>query len=71
MNLDIDIGAEAQDYSEVARKESLSLIEQEMLKLEGMTREIVDGMDYLKRRETRMRDTNGKTNSVFALSGAG
>lgn len=30
-----------------------------MRKLEGVVKEITDEMDYLKRREERMRDTNG------------
>lgn len=30
-----------------------------MRKLEQMTREIVTDMNYLKKREERMRDTNG------------
>jgi hypothetical protein len=31
-----------------------------MRKLEGIVKEIVDEMDYLKRREERFQDTNGK-----------
>lgn len=34
-----------------------------MRKLEQMTREIVTDMNYLKKREERMRDTNGTYNS--------
>lgn len=30
-----------------------------MRKLEGVVKEITDEMDYLKKREERMRDTNG------------
>lgn len=30
-----------------------------MRKLEGVVKEIVDELNYLKRREARMRDTNG------------
>lgn len=32
-----------------------------MRKLEQMTREIVADMNYLKKREERMRDTNGQS----------
>jgi hypothetical protein len=31
-----------------------------MRKLEGIVKEIVDEMDYLKKREERFQDTNGK-----------
>jgi hypothetical protein len=51
--------------SAIANQESLSILEVEMLKLEGVVKEISDEMDYLKRREERMRDTNGRS---FMLS---
>jgi hypothetical protein len=51
--------------SAIANQESLSILEVEMLKLEGVVKEISDEMDYLKRREERMRDTNGRS---FVLS---
>jgi len=73
VDLDIDIGADAVDYkwvvlvcqvladrsSAIANQESLSILEVEMRKLEAVTKEIVDEMGYLQRREQRMRDTNG------------
>lgn len=46
--------------SAIANQESLSILEVEMRKLEGVVKEITDEMDYLKKREERMRDTNGK-----------
>lgn len=46
-------------YSAIANQESLSILEVEMRKLEAVTREIVDELGYLQRREMRMRDTNG------------
>ena len=46
--------------SAIANQESLSGLETEMRKLEGVVKEIVDEMDYLKRREERFLDTNGK-----------
>jgi hypothetical protein len=36
-----------------------------MRKLEGIVKEIVDEMDYLKRREERFLDTNGKYKTSF------
>jgi hypothetical protein len=46
--------------SAIANQESLSGLETEMRKLEGIVKEIVDEMDYLKKREERFQDTNGK-----------
>jgi hypothetical protein len=57
---------QAVDYAAIAQKESLSGIETEMRKIETSIREIVDEMDYLKRRETRFRDTNGMDLGSFA-----
>jgi hypothetical protein len=46
--------------SAIAAQESLSGLETEMRKLEGIIQEIVDEMDYLKKREQRFSSTNGK-----------
>jgi hypothetical protein len=47
--------------SAIANQESLSILEVEMRKLEAVTKEIVDELGYLQRREMRMRDTNGQS----------
>lgn len=60
VDLDVDIGADAVDYNAIANQESLSGLETEMRKLEAVTQEIIDGLDYLKRREKMMRGTNGE-----------
>ncbi|KAF5368898.1 hypothetical protein D9758_002938 [Tetrapyrgos nigripes] len=62
VDLDVDIGADAVDYNAIANQESLSGLETEMRKLEGIVKEIVDEMNYLKRREERFTDTNVSTN---------
>ncbi|KAG8803379.1 vesicle coat component [Serendipita sp. 399] len=73
IDLDVDIGADAVDYNAIAAKESLSGLETEMRKLEGLVTEIVDEMSYLKRREERFQSTNQSTNirvqnfSLFSL----
>ncbi|KAG8951349.1 vesicle coat component [Tulasnella sp. 419] len=70
VDLDVDIGAEAVDYNAIANQESLSALETEMRKLEGIVKEVMDEMSYLKRREMRFRDTNESTRSrvqTFAL----
>ncbi|KAJ7167443.1 emp24/gp25L/p24 family/GOLD-domain-containing protein [Mycena crocata] len=61
IDLDVDIGAEAVDYNAIANQESLSGLETEMRKLEGLVKEIVDEMGYLKKREERFSDTNIST----------
>jgi hypothetical protein len=59
IDLDVDIGADAVDYNAIANQESLSGLETEMRKLEAIAGEVVNEMDYLKKRESKMRDTNG------------
>lgn len=49
--------------SAIAAQESLSGLETEMRKLEGLVKELVDEMDYLKKREEKFSSTNGA--SVF------
>ncbi|KAI5453986.1 vesicle coat component [Naganishia albida] len=80
IELDVDIGADAMDYNAIANQESLSILEVEMRKLEGVVKEIVDELGYLQKRESRMRDTNESTNSrvqnfslltLFVLIGLG
>lgn len=59
IDVDYDIGAEAMDYSKIAKAEKLEPLEVELRKLEKVVQEIWDEMEYLKRREAKMRDTNG------------
>jgi len=63
VDLDIDIGADAVDYNAIANQESLSALETEMRKLEGLVKEVVDEMGYLKTREQRFTDTNFSTST--------
>ena len=44
--------------SAIANQESLSALETEMRKLEGLVKEVVDEMGYLKAREQKFTDTN-------------
>ncbi|KAJ7512891.1 emp24/gp25L/p24 family/GOLD-domain-containing protein [Mycena galericulata] len=80
IDLDVDIGAEAVDYNAIANQESLSGLETEMRKLEGLVKEIVDELGYLKKREERFADTNISTQqrvqnfawfTLFSLTGLG
>lgn len=68
IDLDVDIGADAVDYNAIANQESLSGLETEMRKLEAVAEEIVTEMDYLKKREEKMRDTNESTNQRVELT---
>ena len=45
--------------SAIANQESLSGLETEMRKIEGIIKEIIDEMSYLKNREERFTLTNG------------
>ncbi|EKM57617.1 uncharacterized protein PHACADRAFT_206508 [Phanerochaete carnosa HHB-10118-sp] len=61
IDLDVDIGADAVDYNAIANQESLSALETEMRKLEGIVKEVVDELSYLKKREERFQLTNVST----------
>lgn len=60
IQLEFSVGAEAADFKKIANAEKLTPLELELRKLESVVREIVDEMNYLKAREARLRDTNGK-----------
>ncbi|KAG2171984.1 hypothetical protein INT43_001461 [Umbelopsis isabellina] len=62
IDVDYDIGAEALDYTKIAKAEKLKPLELELRKLEKVVQEIWDEMEYLKKREAKMRDTNESTN---------
>lgn len=64
IDLDVDIGADAVDYNAIANQESLSGLETEVRKLEAVANEIVNEMEYLKKRELRMADTNRKLTTL-------
>ena len=54
-------------FSAIANQESLSALETEMRKLEGIVKEIVDEMGYLKKREERFTDTNSACLHIIYL----
>ncbi|MCJ1471458.1 vesicle coat component [Lambiella insularis] len=62
VELDIDIGADATDWSAVQAIEKLRPVETELRRIEEMVAEIVNEMDYLRTREQKLRDTNESTN---------
>ncbi|KAM3085836.1 vesicle coat component [Clarireedia jacksonii] len=63
IELDIDIGADAKDWSAVQATEKLKPVETELRRIEEMVQEIVAEMDYLRQREQKLRDTNESTNN--------
>lgn len=62
VELDIDIGADAKDWSAIQAGEKLKPVEAELRRIEEVVGEIVQEMDYLREREQKLRDTNESTN---------
>lgn len=62
VELDIDIGADAKDWSAIQAGEKLKPVEAELRRVEEVVGEIVTEMDYLRAREQKLRDTNESTN---------
>ncbi|KAL9598443.1 MAG: hypothetical protein Q9219_004479 [cf. Caloplaca sp. 3 TL-2023] len=62
IELDIDIGADARDWSAIQAQEKLKPVETELRRIEELVGEIVIEMDYLRTREQKLRDTNESTN---------
>ncbi|CAA9956466.1 vesicle coat component [Pyrenophora teres f. teres] len=74
VELDIDIGADAKDWSTISATEKLKPVEGELRRIEEVVGEIVFEMDYLRSREQKLRDTNESTNERvkwFALGTMG
>lgn len=63
VELDVDIGADAKDWSAIQATEKLKPVETELRRIEEMVAEIVNEMDYLRLREQKLRDTNESTNT--------
>ena len=74
VRLDVRTGVDAKDYSGIAKKEHLGVLEVELKKLEGEVQEVMDEMVYMRHREESMRNTNESTNarvlwfSVFSVA---
>ncbi|KAI9881594.1 MAG: vesicle coat component [Pleopsidium flavum] len=62
IELDIDIGADARDWSAIQAAEKLKPVETELRRIEELVQEVVNEMDYLRTREQKLRDTNESTN---------
>ncbi|OBA28630.1 hypothetical protein HANVADRAFT_93529 [Hanseniaspora valbyensis NRRL Y-1626] len=71
VELDIEIGSQARDWNKIQAVEKLKPIEVELRRIEELTDEIVDELQFLKVREERLRDTNESTNKrvkFFSIS---
>jgi hypothetical protein len=62
IELDIDIGADAKDWSAIQAGEKLKPVEAELRRISEVAKEVVDEMDFLRGREMKLRDTNESTN---------
>ncbi|KIV82438.1 endoplasmic reticulum vesicle protein 25, variant [Exophiala sideris] len=74
VELDIDIGADARDWSAIQANEKLKPVETELRRMEETVNEIVQELEYLRLREQKLRDTNESTNERvkwFALGTMG
>ncbi|KAI1402316.1 emp24/gp25L/p24 family/GOLD-domain-containing protein [Hypoxylon fuscum] len=71
VELDIDIGADAKDWSAIQATEKLKPVETELRRVEESIQEIVREMDYLRAREQKLRDTNESTNTRVKWFGIG
>ncbi|ROV98508.1 hypothetical protein VSDG_04323 [Cytospora chrysosperma] len=63
VELDVDIGADAKDWSAIQATEKLKPVEADLRRMEEMVSEIVAEMEYLRIREQKLRDTNESTNN--------
>ncbi|AMD21645.1 HFL211Wp [Eremothecium sinecaudum] len=62
VEIDIESGSEARNWNQVQASEKLKPIEVELRRIEELTDEVVDELNYLKAREEKLRDTNESTN---------
>lgn len=62
VELDVEIGADARDWSSIQAQEKLKPIETDLRRIEDIVSDIVTEMEYLRAREQRLRDTNESTN---------
>lgn len=62
IEVDIESGSAARDWNAIQAAEKLKPVEVELRKVEELTNEILQELEYLKNREERLRDTNESTN---------
>ncbi|KAF5094316.1 hypothetical protein D0Z03_002123 [Geotrichum reessii] len=62
IELNVEIGTQARDWNLVQAAEKLMPTEADLKRIEELTDEVQRELEYLKIRETRLRDTNESTN---------
>lgn len=63
LDLKLNIGETAIDYSEVAKREHLSALELEVRRLNDKVRDVIKEQTYMRDRESNFRDTSESSNS--------
>lgn len=63
VELEVETGSQARDWNAIQAAEKLKPNEVDLRRVEEITQEIAQELQYLKNREERMRDTNESTNS--------
>ncbi|KAG4304414.1 hypothetical protein PORY_002124 [Pneumocystis oryctolagi] len=71
IELDINKGTDALNWEDIEVQQHLRPIEVELLKIEGISQEIANEMEYLQIREQKMRDINESTNDRVKFYGLG
>ncbi|KAG0672984.1 transcription elongation factor spt5 [Pichia californica] len=62
IELEVEAGANARDWNAIQSAEKLKPSEVQLRKVDEMLEEVITEMEYLVRREERLRDTNESTN---------
>ncbi|KAJ1657758.1 vesicle coat component [Dispira simplex] len=65
----MDVGASSVDYRTVMANEKLKPLEAELAKLEKYLEEVDDQLNYMRRRERKLRNTNESTNERVKFLG--
>lgn len=63
VDVDIESGAAARDWNAIQAAEKLKPNEVQLRRIQEVTSEIIEELQYLKAREARMRDTNESSNA--------
>ncbi|XP_010539637.1 PREDICTED: transmembrane emp24 domain-containing protein p24delta5 [Tarenaya hassleriana] len=66
LGIDWKIGIAAKDWDSVAKKEKMEGVELQLKRLEGFVQAIHENLNYLKARESEMREVSEVTNSRVA-----
>ncbi|CAO3600495.1 unnamed protein product [Absidia cylindrospora] len=65
VDLEVNVGTEAKIIEEITKNKHLPNLEEQTRVLEAMVDDILNEMNYLKGREAKLRNTNGKYKAQF------